>query len=71
MLLENLSKEIYPFRSAFSCESALVTGGAGFIGSHLVELLVAEEHEPVAWITCPTASGRTSPQVSLSSRLTF
>lgn len=50
---------------------ALITGGAGFIGSHLAELLLSEGHEVVA--VDSLASGRTAnlKQLGTEPRLTF
>ncbi len=50
---------------------ALITGGAGFIGSHLAELLLGEGHEVVA--VDSLASGRTAnlKQLGTEPRLTF
>ncbi|MES2910974.1 MAG: SDR family oxidoreductase [Pseudomonadota bacterium] len=50
---------------------ALITGGAGFIGSHLAELLIEEGHEVVA--VDSLASGRTAnlKQLGKEPRLSF
>jgi UDP-glucose 4-epimerase len=37
----------------------LVTGGAGYIGSHTCKLLRAAGHEPVVFDACSTRCGRT------------
>ena len=48
---------------------ALVTGGAGFIGSHLVEALVAEDCEVI--VLDNLSSGRLSNLEPLKDRITF
>ncbi|HSM90427.1 MAG TPA: SDR family oxidoreductase [Desulfobacterales bacterium] len=50
-------------------ESALVTGGAGFIGSHLVEALVAEGCRVT--VLDDLSSGRESNLVPVAGRITF
>ena len=50
-------------------ESALVTGGAGFIGSHLVEALVADGCRVT--VLDDLSSGRESNLAPVAGRITF
>jgi UDP-glucose 4-epimerase len=50
---------------------ALVTGGAGFIGSHLVDRLLGDGHEVVAYDNLSTGRRAFLEEASSSSRFTF
>ena len=54
---------------SFACESALVTGGAGFIGSHLVEALVAGGCRVT--VLDDLSSGHASNLEAVAGRITF
>jgi UDP-glucose 4-epimerase len=54
---------------SFACESALVTGGAGFIGSHLVEALVAGGCRVT--VLDDLSSGHASNLEPVAGRITF
>ncbi|HND84770.1 MAG TPA: GDP-mannose 4,6-dehydratase, partial [Pseudobdellovibrionaceae bacterium] len=50
-------------------ERALVTGGCGFIGSHLVDRLIAEDYEVVVIDNCSTGRLRNLDHLSSEARV--
>ena len=42
--------------------NVLVTGGAGYIGSHAVKRLEAHGHSPSSWTTSSAGTARPSPR---------